>query len=87
MGQSGKREMVGQVIQLFKDEVLTKLCHFRECEYPGRGSVFLAVYAGTLRASEERGHTTQFHQVSKGGRACSCCFKEQYCCLPSNCHI
>ncbi|XP_059227350.1 hydroxylysine kinase isoform X2 [Mustela nigripes] len=31
LGQSRKREIVVQVIQLFKDEILPKLCHFREC--------------------------------------------------------
>nr|XP_015098637.1 hydroxylysine kinase isoform X3 [Vicugna pacos] len=31
LGQNRKREIVEQVIQLFKDEVMTKLSHFREC--------------------------------------------------------
>lgn len=31
MGQNRNREIVVQVIQLFKDEILTKLSHFREC--------------------------------------------------------
>ncbi|XP_029808396.1 hydroxylysine kinase [Suricata suricatta] len=31
LGQSRNREIVTQVIRLFKDEVLTKLSHFREC--------------------------------------------------------
>ncbi|XP_032692768.1 hydroxylysine kinase isoform X1 [Lontra canadensis] len=32
LGQSQNREIVIQVIQLFKDEILTKLRHFRECK-------------------------------------------------------
>ncbi|KAJ8790233.1 hypothetical protein J1605_021310 [Eschrichtius robustus] len=31
LGQNRNREMVEQVVQLFKDEVMTKLSHFREC--------------------------------------------------------
>ncbi|XP_019495790.1 PREDICTED: hydroxylysine kinase isoform X1 [Hipposideros armiger] len=31
LGQNRNREMIEQVIQLFKDEVMTKLHHFREC--------------------------------------------------------
>ncbi|XP_037689219.1 hydroxylysine kinase isoform X2 [Choloepus didactylus] len=31
LGQNRSREIVEQVIQLFKDEVMTKLSHFREC--------------------------------------------------------
>ncbi|XP_036134004.1 hydroxylysine kinase [Molossus molossus] len=31
LGQDRNREVVERVIQLFKDEVVTKLCHFREC--------------------------------------------------------
>lgn len=31
LGQNRNREIVRQVIQLFKDEVMTKLSHFREC--------------------------------------------------------
>ncbi|XP_032197739.1 hydroxylysine kinase isoform X3 [Mustela erminea] len=36
LGQSRKREIVVQVIQLFKDEILPKLCHFRECHVTSR---------------------------------------------------
>ena len=42
LGQNQNREIVEQVIQLFKDEVMTNLSHFRECEYPpNQVNVFL----------------------------------------------
>lgn len=33
LSQNRNREIVEQVLQLFKEEVMPKLSHFRECEY------------------------------------------------------
>ena len=41
LSQGRNREIVEQVIRLFKEEVMTKLGHFRECEYAPNQSMDL----------------------------------------------
>ncbi|KAI5929559.1 Hydroxylysine kinase [Manis javanica] len=42
LGPSRNQEIVKQVLQLFKNEVMTKFSHFRECEYsPTQESIFI----------------------------------------------
>lgn len=60
LGQNRNREIVRQVIQLFKDEVMTKLSHFRECEYPPPVKLvfFLIFKLSNFKLSEKYGGTT-----------------------------
>lgn len=42
LSQNRNREIVEQIIQLFKEKVMTKLSHFRECEYFPNQSMYFS---------------------------------------------
>lgn len=48
LGQNRNREIVEQVIQRYKDEVMTKLSHFRECEYTPQANKYFYYLNGQI---------------------------------------